>query len=158
MQAYEVLNGVSYPNIMNSDPRVGELNYIFSSAKAEREGGLKIALVTFGIIFIFGIVTMMYLFPSAWGWKPRQPEYEQMIMGIYAALGVFLIRAAKDPLSSINLILFTILSSLIHGGIMLIQAIIDKSERAHFFGYIPSLFIVAIVLWYLIPKKDNELI
>ncbi len=41
MQAYEELNGVCYTNIMNSDPRVGELNHIFSSAGAEREGGLK---------------------------------------------------------------------------------------------------------------------
>ncbi len=41
MQAYEVLNGVFYANIIISDPKVGKLNQIFSSAEAERKGGLN---------------------------------------------------------------------------------------------------------------------
>ena len=36
---------------------------------------------------------------------------------------------------------------------MLIQAIVDKTERANFLGDIPTLFLVAIVLWVLMPKK-----
>ena len=54
---------------------------------------MKYALVVIGGIFIVGIYPMMmWVWPSGWGWTPRQPEYEQMIMGIYATLGVFLIR------------------------------------------------------------------
>ena len=84
---------------------------------------------------------------------PRQPEYELMIIGVYATLGVFLIRAAKDPLANLSLIWFTIFSSIVHGGIMLVQAIVDTTERANFYGDIPALFLVAIVLWVLMPRK-----
>lgn len=114
---------------------------------------LKIALTIVGIIFIAGIpVMMMWVWPSGWSWLPRQPEYEQMIMGLYATLGVFLIRAAKDPLANASLIWFTIWSSIVHGGIMLIQAIVDETERANLLGDVPALFLVAVVLWYLMPK------
>ena len=89
-------------------------------------------------------------------WTPRQPEYEQMIMGVYATLGVFLILAAKDPLANASLIWFTIWSSIVHGGIMLVQAIVDETERANLLGDIPALFLVAAVLWYLMPKKSES--
>lgn len=115
---------------------------------------LQVALIIFGIIFIAGIpVMMMWLWPSGWSWLPRQPEYEQMIMGLYATLGVFLILAAKDPLANASLIWFTVWSSIVHGGIMLIQAIVDETERANMLGDVPALFLVAVVLWYLMPKR-----
>ncbi len=121
---------------------------------ADRIKYLKVALVVFGLIFIGGIYAMMmWVWPSGWGWTPRQPEYEQMIIGVYATLGVFLIRAAKDPLANASLIWFTIWSSIVHAGIMLIQAIIDETEKANLIGDIPALFLVAFVLGYLMPKR-----
>ncbi len=115
---------------------------------------LKFFLYVFGLIFIAGIyIMMMWVWPEGWGWTPRQPEYEQMIMGVYATLGVFLIRAAKDPLANESLIWFTIWSSFVHGAIMLVQAMIDKTERINLLGDIPALFLVAFVLWYLMPRK-----
>lgn len=115
---------------------------------------LKIVLVVLGVFFIFGVYAMMmWIWPDGWGWTPRQPEYEQMIMGVYATLGVFLILAAKDPMAHASLIWFTVWSSIVHGGIMLIQAIVDETERANLIGDVPALFLVAIVLWYLMPKR-----
>jgi hypothetical protein len=115
---------------------------------------LKVALVVFGATFIVGLpVMMMWVWPSAWAWTPRQPEYEQMIMAIYATLGVFLILAAKDPLAHASLIWFTVWSSIVHGGIMLIQALVDETERANLLGDVPGLFLVAIVLSYLMPAR-----
>lgn len=68
---------------------------------------LKVALYLFGVIFIIGVpAMMMWIWPDGWSWTPSQPEYEQMIMGIYATLGVFLILAAKDPLAHASLIWF----------------------------------------------------
>ena len=117
---------------------------------------LRVALRIFGIIFIVGIYAMMmWIWPSGWAWEPRQPEYEQMIMGIYATLGVFLILAARNPMAHLSLIWFTIWSSFVHGGIMLVQAIVDENERANLLGDIPALFLVAIVLWVLVPKKHE---
>lgn len=117
---------------------------------------LSIALYVFGVIFIVGVpAMMMIIWPSGWSWTPAQPEYEQMIMGIYATLGVFLIRAAKNPLQNASLIWFTVWSSIVHGGIMLVQALVDHTEHANMLGDIPALFLVAAVLWYLMPRHSN---
>lgn len=118
---------------------------------------LKVALYVIGVIFIVGLpAMMMWIWPAGWSWTPRQYEYEQMIMGVYATLGVFLILAAKDPLSNVSLIWFTIWSSIIHGGIMLVQALVDETDRANLLGDVPALFLVAIVLWYLMPKRSQD--
>jgi hypothetical protein len=39
----------------------------------------------------------------------------------------------------------------VHGGIMLVQAILDETERMNLLGDVPALFLVAIVLAYLMP-------
>lgn len=115
---------------------------------------LSMALYVFGAIFVVGIFAMMsWVFPSGWSWMPRQSEYEQMILGIYVTLGVFLIWAAKDPLSHLSLIWFAIWSSIVHGGIMFVQAVVDETERANLLGDIPALFLVAFVLWFLMPRR-----
>jgi hypothetical protein len=116
---------------------------------------LKIALYVIGVLFIAGVpAMMMWVWPSGWGWNPAQPEYEQMIMGIYMTLGIFLVLAARNPLAHASLIWFAVWSSIVHGGIMLVQAIVDETERANLLGDVPALFLVAIVLWYLMPKGD----
>ncbi len=117
---------------------------------------LRIALIVIGAIFVVGIPSLvLWLWPDGWTWTPRQYEYEQMIMGIYATLGVFLIRAARDPMANASLIWFTVWSSVVHAGIMLAQAIVDPTERANLLGDIPALFIVALLLWYLMPKGER---
>jgi len=117
---------------------------------------LKLSLNVFGAIFIVGIYLMMnWVWPSGWGWEPRQPEYKQMIMGVYATLGIFLVRAAKDPLANLSRSWFTIWSSAVHPALMAVQAIMDVTERANLLGDVPALFLVAIVLWYLLPKNQD---
>ncbi len=96
---------------------------------------------------------MMWIWPAGWSWTPSQPEYEQMIMGGYATLGVFLILTAKNPAAHASLIWFTIWSSLVHGGIMLVQALLDETDRANLAGDVPALFLVAFVLWFLMPSR-----
>ena len=118
---------------------------------------LKIALYITGVIYVVGIYLMMeWIWPAGWSWEPRQPEYEQMIMGVYAVLGVFLIRAARDPLANASLIWFTVWSNIVHAGIMAVQAILDESERANLMGDVPALFLVAFVFWVLMPKRQES--
>ncbi|WNZ56722.1 hypothetical protein QT397_05005 [Microbulbifer sp. MKSA007] len=118
---------------------------------------LPIALVVVGVLFILAIYPMMmWIWPEGWGWTPRQLEYEQMIIGIYVTLGVFLIRAAKNPAANASLIWFTIWSSLVHAVIMLVQALVDKTERINLMGDIPALFLIAAVLWYLMPRRKKS--
>ncbi len=117
---------------------------------------LKIALYTIGGIFIVGVPLLMTIWPDGFGWDPAQSEYEQMIMGIYVTLGVFLVLAAKDPLANRSLIWFAVWSSFVHGSIMLAQAIVDDTERINLVGDIPALLIVAAVLAFLMPKGGEE--
>ena len=92
------------------------------------------ALRAIGVIFVVGVPALMHLWPAVFGWEPRQPEYEQMIMGVYVTLGVFLFLAAKNPLEHLSLIHFTIWSSVVHASIMLIQALRDSAESANLIG------------------------
>lgn len=125
--------------------------------RAKRLWWLSLALRVFGAIFIVGLpLLMMVIWPAGWSWEPRQPEYEQMMMGIYATLGVFLILAANEPLAHKSLIWFTVWSSAVHGGIMAVQALVDPLDRINLFGDVAALFFVAIVLGLLMPRGRSS--
>jgi hypothetical protein len=114
---------------------------------------LRVALILVGLIFVFGVYPLMTMWwPSGWRWSPNQPEYEQMILGVYATLGVFLILAARHPLRNRSLIWFTVWSSVVHAGIMAVQAYRAPSEHGHLMGDVPALFLVAILLAVLTPR------
>ncbi len=116
---------------------------------------LRTVLVVVGLIFMFGVGLLMRLWPSGWQWQPNQPEYEQMFMGVYATLGVFLLIASRNPTAHRSLIAFAAWSSLVHAGIMGVQAIRDTAERGHLMGDVPALAIVGVVLLVLAPKTTS---
>jgi len=116
-----------------------------------RQQLLRIALVVFGVAFLL-VHPLMVVWPSGWAWQPGQHEYEQMIVGIYATLGVFLLRASRQPEAHSSLIWFTVWSSGVHGGIMAVQAIVDPAEHGHLPGDVAALLLVAVVLAVLTPR------
>ena len=116
-----------------------------------RRQALSMALLIFGVTFLL-VYPLMRFWPSGWAWTPGQSEYEQMIVGIYATLGIFLIWASRRPQAHLSLIWFTVWSSLVHGAIMAVQAAVDTSERGHLAGDVPALFIAAALLAYLTPR------
>ena len=119
-----------------------------------REKFLKIALVAFGAIF-FIIYPLSVIWPSGWQWHSGHGQYYlQMICGVYAVLGLYLIAAARNPSEHRSLISFTVWSSITHAGIMAVQAIYDGHEIGHLVGDVPALLVVAAVLWYLSPKRQ----
>ncbi|HWX33199.1 MAG TPA: DUF6632 domain-containing protein [Steroidobacteraceae bacterium] len=123
-----------------------------------REKLLKIALVGFGAIF-FTIYPLGLIWPSGWQWHGGHGQYYlQMICGVYAVLGAYLIAAARNPSEHRSLISFTVWSSIVHAGIMGLQAVNDGHERSHLVGDVPALLLVASVLWYLSPKKQLRLV
>jgi hypothetical protein len=114
---------------------------------------LRVALVAFGIIFIVGVYPLTILWPSGWAWHMGGPSmYLQMILGIYATLGVFLLLAARNPLKNLSLIWFTVWSSVVHGGIMAEQAWVYPEHRGHLLGDVPALLLIALVLAVLTPR------
>ena len=121
-------------------------------AEGDRIKYLRIALLLVGLIFIFGIYPLTIIWPSGWSWHPGQSDYLQMILGIYATLGVFLLVASRNPLAHLSLIWFTVWSSIVHGGIMAAQSLTHPEHRGHLWGDVLALFVVAAVLALLTPR------
>lgn len=118
-----------------------------------KEKYLKLALKLFGVIFLV-VYPLGIVWPSGWVWHGGGGEYYlQMICGLYVVLGIYLIKASKNPSEHKSLISFTIWSSVVHGAIMAVQALMDGHELGHLLGDVPALFLVAIVLWILSPRK-----
>jgi Family of unknown function (DUF6632) len=84
---------------------------------------LRIALIVFGLIFVFAVYPLTVIWPSGWAWGMGHSHYLMMILGVYATLGVFLLMASRDPLAHRSLIWFTVWSSIVHGAIMGVQSI-----------------------------------
>jgi hypothetical protein len=123
-----------------------------------REKLFKIALVTCGAIF-FTIYPLSLLWPSGWQWHSGHGQYYlQMICGVYAVLGAYLIAAARNPSEHRSLISFAIWSSIVHAGIMAAQAAYDGHEMGHLVGDVPALLLVAAVLWYLSPERQLRVV
>ena len=113
---------------------------------SSQDKALRIALIAVGLIYLFGLFPLTVTWPDGFMWMPRQPEYEQMILATFAVLGVFLLMASRAPSEHRSLIAFAAWSSLVHGLVMLIQALRDPMERANLYGDIPALILVAVVL------------
>jgi hypothetical protein len=113
---------------------------------------LSIVLLVTGVAFLL-LYPVTILLPGSWMWEPRQPEYEQMIIGVYAVLGIFAIIAARNPEKHLSLIWFIAASNIVHGAIMLVQALLDPADRANLLGDVPALIILGTIIAVLAPKK-----
>lgn len=116
------------------------------------------ALIVFGAIFLL-IYPLAMFWPAGWAWhegSPASSNYFMMIVGVYATLGLFLIRAAKDPVANSSLIWFTVASSVVHAGVMAVQAIGDTMQHGHLMGDVPALLLVAAVLGVLMSRADHS--
>ncbi len=127
---------------------------IKDTAEPPRIRYLRIALQLVGVTFIFGIYTFTIVWPSGWSWHTGHiPHYLQMILGVYATLGIFLLIASRKPLANLSLIWFTVWSSVVHAGIMAAQAIANPEHIGHLWGDVPALFLAAAVLGFLTPRR-----
>ena len=122
-----------------------------------RESLLKWALIAAGAGFLL-IYPLAIVWPSGWSWHlgpPYESQYLMMIIGVYAVLGVFLIRASRNPQANVSLIWFTVWSNLVHAGIMAVQSLKGAGHMGHLLGDVPALVLVAIVLAALVssPRK-----
>lgn len=114
-------------------------------------GPLPVVLRVVAVLFL-GIYPMTLLWPSGWVWHPENPAYLQMILGIYATLGVFLWRAAADPARHLSLIWFTVWSSFVHAAVMAAHAFTDPGEMGHLPGDVAALVLIGAALAVAVNK------
>jgi len=125
---------------------------------SDRSKLLKLALIVFGVVFCL-IYPLSMFWPSGWAWHagaPYESDYFMMIVGVYATLGVFLILASRDPAANRGLIVFTIVSSLVHAAIMAMQSFRMPEHMGHLYGDVPALVLVAAVLGVLLPSANRS--
>ncbi|MFZ1395310.1 MAG: hypothetical protein WAS33_00335 [Candidatus Promineifilaceae bacterium] len=107
---------------------------------------LKRYLYLFGFLNIFVIsFTVPLLFGEWFMWQPRNIPVEMMMSSIYLAMGIVMIRVAKDPLPQKGLIDFLIVANLAHALVMLIYAenilhILFDAGAIALMGGLPLLF------------------
>ena len=116
----------------------------------------RVHLLRYALIFV-GLLFTAIVYPFIMSWWPSAghmelDQTEQMLLSVYATLGIFLLLAARKPLQNRSLIWFTVWSSVAHAGVMTVQAIHAPGERAHLLGGSGGLLIVAILLAVLTPR------
>jgi 4-hydroxybenzoate polyprenyltransferase len=74
-------------------------------------------------------------------------------IGIYTTPGIFLLIASCDQFQYRSLIWFTVWSSIVHSGIMAVQAILNSERTGHLYGDVLRLVLVAGVLVWLMTRK-----
>jgi hypothetical protein len=119
---------------------------------AQRIQLLKILLRIIGVLLLL-VYPLMLVWPSGWTWSIGYSDYPMMIVGIYATLGIFLILAANNPAQHLSLVWFTVWSSVVHGLIMAVQALMMPEHHGHLLGDVPALLIIAIALAWVTPRR-----
>jgi uncharacterized membrane protein YoaK (UPF0700 family) len=116
-----------------------------------RERGLKVVLVLVGLLFtaaIYPVTTSL--------WKMKETDYgDDMMLSLYFALGIFLLRAVRNPSAHRSLIAFAAWSSFAHGAVMAALAVHIPSERGSLVAAVAVLVIIGIALIALAPAKPS---
>jgi hypothetical protein len=118
-----------------------------------RERALKVLLVLSGLTCLAGLYPLIGAIRD--GTATTIVRQDQMILGIYIALGVFLLIAARDPREHRSLILFAGWSTLAHDGVMIVQGFQYHDLRGDLPGYV-IIAVVGLALIALIPAKQPK--
>lgn len=119
---------------------------------------LPIALKAIGLFWIFGTYPMLlWSRPPGWGWISPYAENQLVTLSIYVTLGVFLVRAPKNLFASLSLIWFTISLHLVSATMFMLLALSGRSGEINFTLVISIQYLIAGVLWYLMPGNLKRL-
>jgi hypothetical protein len=117
-----------------------------------RKRALTITLVLVGLLFSAAI------YPAVGGL--RDPAHsdtgDTMMMGLYFALGIFLLFAVRNPSAHRSLIAFAAWSSFAHAVVMSVLGLEIASEREGFLVGSAVLIMIGLALIVLAPGKRSE--
>ena len=81
--------------------------------------------------------------------------YVFMLVALYAAWAILLVRGARDPRANAALFDWGILANLLHGLVMIPQAFFYPNEHAHLWTDIPVTFVLVAVMWIWHPNRGR---
>ena len=79
--------------------------------------------------------------------------YVYMLVSLYLGWAILLIRGARDPRANAALFDWGILANVLHGLVMIPQALIYPNEHAHLWADIPLIFVMVAILWIWHPNR-----
>jgi len=118
-----------------------------------RERVLQVLLVLSGSVCLAGLYPLTGALRE--GPATTINRQDQMILGIYISLGVFLLIAARNPRQHRSLILFAGWSTLAHDAVMIVQGIQYHDLRDDLVGY-AILAVIGLTLIALTPTKQTR--
>src|SRR6266404_4338109 len=111
-----------------------------------RERALKVVLVVVGLLFVATIYPLITM----------SDETLQMMLSLYATLGVFLLLASRNPSANRSLIAFTAWSSFAHAAVMAVQSLHDVDERVHLLLGSLAFAVIGAALILLAPARAAD--
>jgi hypothetical protein len=92
-----------------------------------------IAMIFLGFAYVVLYPRALLSSEIGWVWdaEGRNTAQEHMFMAIYGCMGLFLIYAARDPIRFLPFIDFVIVSGVLHGTVMWIDAVRIPGEQEH---------------------------
>ena len=112
----------------------------------KREMLLKVVLVVLGLLFCAGVYPLVL--------RAKEEPALAMMMSLYVTLGIFLLRASRNPSAHRSLIAFAGWSSFAHATVMAVQAYLGFIARRELIG--SAVFIlIGVALIALAPTKQS---
>lgn len=116
-----------------------------------RERALKILLVLAGLACLAGLYPLTGAIRD--GAATSINRQDQMILGIYISLVVFLLIAARNPREHRSLVLFAGWSTLAHDSVMIVQGIQYHDLRGDSLGFVIAA-VIGLAFIALTPAKQ----
>lgn len=106
-------------------------------------------------IFFLAPLFAEYVWKAGMVWEDGRTNESipSMLKAMYVALSICLVWGARDPIKNAIIIDYVIVSSLLHGLVMLYYAMVLEWEHAHLWGDVPMLLIIGAVLLFYHPRR-----
>ena len=117
--------------------------------------GLILGFVGYAPGFVWGVL------PEGMAIGPAHPHspydglhpYVYMLVALYLAWAILLVRGARDPQANTALFDWGILANLLHGLVMIPQAFLYPNEHAHLWADVPLTFVLVALMWIWHPNR-----
>ena len=119
---------------------------------SNRERALQVVLVVLGLLTV--VTNISALVTSLLALRPTGGTTAPMFYTILAALGVFLVLAARNPSAYRSLIAYAVWSSFAHTAVMALMAIQLPTKRGELLAGVVVTGLAAVLLFVLAPRKE----
>jgi hypothetical protein len=138
-----------------------------TTTKSPRQSALVMKILGWAMI---ALPLALPLYPPGFLWGSHSAEFPAvvphpesplhglhpylfMIIVLYLAWGILMVRGAKDPKANAALFDYGILANLLHALLMIPMAFIYPNEHAHLWADVPVLLAVCVILWIYHPNR-----